>query len=251
MPALPALAICSIGLLFFLIGVRSIQFPSGGVECYAAPPFIRPAEMNGAYEIMGRSFLAFVWMTTVVFLAGCSKTVEKNVTQRTEQQPVAEATKTPEVQLPEATSAASPAVAPSAEPLKVITGNKLPDKRDVVANTELPRVMKLKQNKVCYVYSRYAVLVAPTQGVGEDIKIIARNSPIDESYLSGPVKAPAYFKVGKATTSFSAFMTTICSLTRGRCRSRGGLAFMTGTEEGDLRRLLLEPDQARKGSEPS
>lgn len=202
MPALPALAICSIGPFFFLIGVRSIQFPSSGAECYAAPRFIRPAEMNEAYEIMRRSLLAFVWMTTVVFLSGCSKTVETNVTQSTEQQPVAEATKTSEVKLPEAASAASPAVAPSAEFLKVISGNKLPDKKQVVANTELPGVMKLKQNKVCYVYNKYAVVVAPTEDVGEDIKIIARNSPVDESYLSDPVKAPAYFKVEEGDNYF-------------------------------------------------
>jgi len=86
-----------------------------------------------------------------------------------------------------------PAVAE--EPLKTIAGAKLSDEKEVVGNSEAPKIIKLKDNLVCYSYRKYAVIVSPTDEVGEDIKVIAKLGASDESFLTDLKKAPIYYKV--------------------------------------------------------
>jgi hypothetical protein len=87
-------------------------------------------------------------------------------------------------------------------PLKTITGNKLSDDKEVVANSEAPKVTKLKNNVVCYGYRKYAVILTPTDEVGEDIKVIAKLGESDETFLNDLKKAPVHFKVPEGDNFF-------------------------------------------------
>jgi hypothetical protein len=88
------------------------------------------------------------------------------------------------------------------EPVKTIDGGKLSDEKEVVAGTEAPKVIKLKDNAVCYSYRKYAIIVTPTDEVGEDIKVIAKLSANDESFLADPKKAPVHFKMPEGDNFF-------------------------------------------------
>ncbi|MEN3334710.1 MAG: hypothetical protein V7641_4075 [Blastocatellia bacterium] len=88
------------------------------------------------------------------------------------------------------------------EPLKTIASGKLADEKEVVAGSEAPKIIKLKDNLVCYSYRKYAVIVSPTDEVGEDIKVIAKIGASDESFLTDLKKAPVYFKVPEGDNFF-------------------------------------------------
>jgi hypothetical protein len=88
------------------------------------------------------------------------------------------------------------------EPIKTIAGSKLADEKEVVAGSEAPKITKLKGNAVCYSYRKYAVIVTPTDEVGEDIKVIAKQNATDESFLSDLKKAPIHFKMPEGDNFF-------------------------------------------------
>lgn len=88
------------------------------------------------------------------------------------------------------------------EPLKTIAGDKLSDEKEIVGNSEAPKIIKLKDNAVCYSYRKYAVIVSSTEDVGEDIKVIAKLGASDESFLTDLKKAPIYFKVPEGDNFF-------------------------------------------------
>src|SRR5690242_16582991 len=68
------------------------------------------------------------------------------------------------------------------EPIKTIAGSKLSDEKEVVGGSEAPKITKLKGNAVCYSYRKYAVIVTPSEDVGEEIKVIAKQNATDESF---------------------------------------------------------------------
>jgi hypothetical protein len=100
------------------------------------------------------------------------------------------------------TNSEAPTPAVVEEPLKTISGAKLSDEKEVVGNSEAPKVTKLKNNTVCYSYRKYAVIVSSTEDVGEDIKVIIKLGANDESFLSDLKKAPIYFKVPEGDNFF-------------------------------------------------
>jgi hypothetical protein len=88
------------------------------------------------------------------------------------------------------------------EPIKTIDGGKLSDEKEVVAGSEAPKVIKLKDNAVCYSYRKYAVIVTPTEDVGENIKVIAKLAANDESFLADLKQAPVHFKMPEGDNFF-------------------------------------------------
>jgi hypothetical protein len=81
------------------------------------------------------------------------------------------------------------------EPIKTTADGKLSEDKEVVAGSEAPKIIKLKDNSVCYSYRKWAVIVSPTEDVGENIKVIAKLAAGDETFLADLKKAPVHFKM--------------------------------------------------------
>ena len=135
-------------------------------------------------------------LITALLLAGCDRQPPPSspTNQNTEVKPIVGDAKN--------TSAGPLTPAAAEEPLKVIAGDKLSDEKEVVAGSEAPKVIKLKDNAVCYSYRKYAAIVSSTDEVGEQITIIAKLGADDESFLSDLKKAPVYFKVPEGDNFF-------------------------------------------------
>jgi hypothetical protein len=145
---------------------------------------------------MKGSAAIIVSLIAVLLLAGCSRQPASSspTNQNNEVKPIVGDVKN--------TSAEPLKPAIVEEPLKTISGDKLSDEKEVVGNSEAPKIIKLKDNIICYSYRKYAVIVSPTDEVGEDIKIIAKLGASDESFLSDLKKAPVYFKVPEGDNFF-------------------------------------------------
>ena len=155
--------------------------------------------------------------TIALSIGGCKQQPPASTTnQNTEVKPV--------VGDPVNTTAASSnsAAAPTAaEPLKTITGGKLSDEKAVVGASEAPKIVKLKGGSVCYVYRKYAVVVTQTDEVGEEIKVIVKIGPSDESFMTDPKKAPAYFKVPEGDNFFFGVYDDFLFIDNGTGQQRG------------------------------
>ncbi len=99
-------------------------------------------------------------------------------------------------------TSAEPLKPAAEEPIKTIEGDKLSDEKEVVAGSEAPKIIKLKDNSVCYGYRKWAVIVTPTEDVGEDIKVIAKLTAADETFLADLKKAPIQFKMPEGDNFF-------------------------------------------------
>jgi hypothetical protein len=148
-------------------------------------------------DLVNRKKLSLVFIIAILLLAGCNRQPAPsptNQSQSNEVKPIVGDVKNTN------TEALKPAVVE--EPLKTIAGAKLSDEKEVVGNSEAPKIIKLKDNVVCYSYRKYAVIVSPTDEVGEDIKVIAKLGASDESFLTDLKKAPIHFKVPEGDNFF-------------------------------------------------
>jgi hypothetical protein len=129
-----------------------------------------------------------VFIATLL-LAGCSRqpAPSSQPPQTSDVKPIVGDTKN--------TSAEPPKPAIAEEPIKTTEDGKLSEDKEVVAGSEAPKIIKLKDDSVCYSYRKWAVIVTPTEDVGEDIKVIAKLTAGDETFLADLKKAPVHFKM--------------------------------------------------------
>lgn len=134
-------------------------------------------------------------MIVVLMFSGCSHQPPTSPTnQSTEVKPIVGDTKNTNI------DTVKPAVAEA--PPKTIDGDKLADDKNVVGGSEAPKIIKLKGEDVCYSYRKYAVIVSPTEDVGEKISVILKLGESDESFLADLKKAPVHFKVPEGDNFF-------------------------------------------------
>jgi hypothetical protein len=137
----------------------------------------------------------YLALLVVLGLAGCDRQPAPSPTsQTTEVKPLVGDVKNT------GSEPLKPAVAEG--PPKTIAGDRLADDRGVVGGSEAPKITKLKNETVCYSYRKYAVIVSPTEDVGEQISVILKLGAGDESFLTDLNKAPVHFKVPEGDNFF-------------------------------------------------